>query len=137
MTTKKPARPKPTVVYTVVREIPAETNTHSEPERVFVTKAAAEAFAAQRNRELRDLVNPFGQYRGPGYLVTGGQKAFDALLKKLRLEPPAKLQGGHSLNWGAWWDSNYFDMTDAQRDAIWDALDKFEWYVVKATKLED
>ena len=22
-------------------------------------------------------------------------------------------------------------------DAIWDALDKFEWYQVKATKLED
>lgn len=134
---KKAAKPKPTGVYTVVREIPAETTTHSEPERVFATKKAAEAFAAERNRELRDLVNPFADYREPGYLVTGGPKAFDALLKKLGLTPPVKPKGGYGLNWGAWWDAHYFDMTDAQRGAIWDALDKFEWYQVRATTLED
>lgn len=131
----KPAAPASATVYTAVREMPAETASFTAPERVFATKKAAQAFADARNRELRTLVNPFAD-GSPEYLVKGGDKAFLALVKKLGLALPAMRKNLTYIAWEEWWDRAYFDMSDEQRDAIWSALDKYQWYKVKATELE-
>jgi hypothetical protein len=134
---KKPAKPEVMVAYVVVREIPADSPTFTDPERVFASKSVARKFADERNRDLRRLVNPF-DYHHPDFLVRGGEKALSALVKKLHLPAPKKAQsyGYTGADWEAWWDAHYFDMTDEQRTAIWDALDKYPWYKVKTTKLE-
>jgi len=136
MTAKKPAKPKSTTVYTVVRRIPAESPVYTEPDRVFATKAAARRFAAECNRELRAVMNPF-DCNDPGNAMIGGEKAFVALLKKLGLTPPTKKKGYVYLDWEGWWDTHYFDMTEDQRETLWDALTKYDWYKVKETTLED
>ena len=41
-----------------------------------------------------------------------------------------------SIDWEKWWDAHYFDLTDAQRHAVWDALEKYNWHKVKATQVE-
>lgn len=133
---RMPARkPKVATAFVVVREIPAETPTFTEPERVFASRAEAQAFAEERNRELRALVNPFADY-GPDVSAKGGERALLALVEKLGLADP----GGHKsygyIDWEQWWDRHYFDMTDPQRGAIWDALDKYNWYQVKPTQVE-
>jgi len=134
---QKAAKPRAVPAYVVVREVPSETRSFSDPECVFATKAAAMKFAEARNRELRQLVNPFYD-RSADYLLTGGEKALTALVKQLGLPVPAKSKSyGYSIiEWMQWWDGHYFDMTDAQREAIWDALDKYNWYTVKTTKVE-
>lgn len=132
---KKAARPRAVTAYVAVREIPSELTAFSEPERVFATKAAALRFAEERNRELRRLVSPFAE-RSAEYLLTGGEKALTVLVKKLKLPAPAKHKTYGTIDWEGWWDGHYFDMTDAQRDAIWDALDKYNWYRVRETKVE-
>lgn len=128
-------KPKVATAFVVVRELPAETPTFTEPERVFASRAEAQSFAGERNRELRALVNPFTDY-GPDVSAKGGERALLTLVEKLGLADP----GGHKsygyIDWEQWWDRHYFDMTDPQRDAIWDALDKYNWYQVKPTQVE-
>jgi hypothetical protein len=133
---KTPAKPKSVTAYVVRRRVPAEGESYTEPERVFATKAAAQKLTDERNAELRAMVNPFERYP-PQYVITGGENAFLALLKKLRLTPPKKPKSDRMwINWEGWWDDSYFDMTDVQREAIWDALDRFDWYQVATTTVE-
>jgi hypothetical protein len=137
---KKPAKKAPkakkVTAFAVQRQLPAENTSYSDPDRLFATKSAAAAHAAALNRELRAYINPF-ESNSPQYAMTGGEKAFFALLKKLKLTAPKKPPGEYSyIDWEQWWDRSYFNMTDAQRDAIWDVLDKFYWYEVKSTTLE-
>jgi hypothetical protein len=132
---KKATKPKPVTVYTVVRKIPAESPTYSEPDRVFATRATAKRFADERNAELRALTNPF-DCNDPDMSMTGGEKAFVALLKQHKLPVPAAPKGYAYIDWENWWDRHYFDMTNAQREALWRALNKFDWYKVKETTLE-
>lgn len=134
-TAKKPT--KPAMVYMAVRTMRAANESFTEPDRVFATKAAAQKYADQLNRELRILTNPFGEYLGPADLVSEGEDAFIALLKKVGVTIPKPQKGERYVDWEAWWDRSYFDITDAQREAIWDVLDEFEWYGVKQTTLED
>lgn len=134
--TKKPA--KPAKAYIVVREMVSVNRSYTEPDRVFVSKAAARKYAEQLNRELRGLVNPFADDTDVEWLMSRGEKGLVALVKKLRLPAPKKdnPHGYAYIDWEKWWDENYFNITDAQRDAIWDALDKYNWYTVKETTLE-
>ena len=131
------AAKKAATVYVVVRPIPSEAPVFTDPDRVFATKATAQAHADLLNRELRRLLNPFDD-RNAADLLEGGEKALLALVQRLRLSAPPKRVLSMTLytDWRAWWDGYYFDMTDAQRDAIWDALDKFDWYTVNSTTLE-
>jgi hypothetical protein len=134
---KKPAKPRPATAYIVVRELSGEVTSYTEPDRVFTDRKAAKAHAAELNRQLRTFGGPFQNYSEPDSCMKGGEKAFIALVKKLKLPVPKKEPGGYSyIDWEAWWDRHYFDMTEAQRDAIWDALDKFDWYRVQETELE-
>jgi hypothetical protein len=132
----KPKKPRALPAFVVVRELASESPSFSEPERVFATKSDSLKFAVERNRDLRQLVNPFCD-RSVDYLLKGGEKALLALVKSLDLPVPKKGNSGHSfIDWEVWWDAHYFDMTDTQRDAIWDVLDKYNWYTVKATMVE-
>jgi hypothetical protein len=134
---KKP--PKPVTAYIVVREMVSANRSYTEPDRVFVSKKTARKYAEQINRELRTLLNPFDDGHSPGDLMSEGQEAFNALLKKLGVSAPKKLKGDpyiSSRDWAVWWDRTYLDMTEGQRDVIWDALDEFEWYKVMETTLE-
>ncbi len=132
---QKPAQPAALAVYTVVRPIPAEVPTHSEPERVFATRAAAKTHADELNGQVRALTNPFGD-SGPEWTMPGGEKALVALLKTHKLPVPAKKKGYNFIDWEEWWDRHYFDMTDDQREALWLAQKKYNWYTVKETTLE-
>ena len=135
--TRKPAKPKPVTVYIVVRTMISVNESYTEPDRVFVSKSEAQKYAKQLNRELRALTNPFADDRGPEMLMSDGDDdTFLALLQKLGLPVP-KTPAGSYIDWAKWWDRVYFETTEAQRDAIWDALDEFEWYKVKQTTLED
>jgi hypothetical protein len=134
-TPKAPPLPKPTNVYFVAREMVSVNKSYTEPDRVFASKAAAKEYAGQLNRELRALANPFADDAEADWLISRGEKALLALVKKLKLPDPKKA-GSSYIEWEQWWDGHYFDMTDAQRDAIWDALDKFNWYAVQTTQME-
>jgi hypothetical protein len=134
---KKPAKPKPAPAYVVVRELRGESPTFTEPDRVFADRKAAQAHADELNRQLRTHTGPFQNYNDPDNSMKGGERAFLTLVKKLKLPVPKKEGDGYSyINWEAWWDRHYFDMTEEQRDALWDALDKFDWYHVQETELE-
>ena len=135
MTRRATAKPKAVTAYVVVREFFGETKTYTEPDRVFASRAAARRYADDLNAQLRALTNPFEGW-SPDFAMTGGEKALIQLVRKLGLTPPAKQKGYAYIDWQAWWDRGYFDMTDAQRAAIWDALDKYNWYKVKATTVE-
>jgi hypothetical protein len=133
---KRPAKPKPVTGYIVVRQMVSENENYTEPDCVFASKGAALKHAKQFNSELRALTNPFAEDSELDWLMTGGEKALLALLKKLAVRVPKEKKGQPYIDWEAWWDDSYFNMTDAQRDAIWDALDAFNWYTVKKTTVE-
>ena len=134
---KKPAKRKPVKAYIAVRKMVSVNESYTEPDRVFATRSTARKYADQLNREIRELTNPFAGDRDPGWLLSGGEEAIHALVKKLKLPAPKKGAGYSAYTeWERWWDSHYFDMTDAQRDALWDAFDEFEWYKVKEVELE-
>jgi hypothetical protein len=126
-----------TKVYVVVRERRGETTCYTPPDRVYATEAAARADADARNAELRKVLNPFSE-GDASYVAHGGEAGLKKLLEKLQLPlpKPTKMYGNSYIDWAAWWDAHYFDMTDAQRNAIWDALTKFPWYLVRETTLE-
>jgi hypothetical protein len=133
---KKSAKPKPVAASVVVRELPSEVTNYTEPTTVYANKQAATARAKALNAELRAVTNPF-EGCSAEYMVKGGEKALLALLKEIGAPAPAKPKPSYPyIDWEKWWDGAYFDMTDAQRDAIWDALDKFDWYEVKTVTVE-
>ena len=132
----KAAKPKPVAAYIVVRELPSEVTNYTEPSTVFADKKAAAALAKKLNAELRAVMNPFEGYSAE-YMVKGGEKALLALIKEIGAPAPAKPKPSYPhIEWEKWWDESYFDMTDAHRDAIWDALAKFHWYEVKTVTVE-
>jgi hypothetical protein len=139
--TKKAAKSKPRepqTVYIAVRPMVSVNESFTEPDRVFATRAAAQAHADRLNRELRTLTNPFADDRYPGdFLKSGDDDDFIKVVKKLGLAVPKPPKGQSYLNWEEWWDLTYPDLTDVQRIVLWDALNEFEWYAVKKTLLED
>lgn len=133
---KRPAKPKRVEAYIVVREMPSEVTNYTEPGTVFASRKAATARAKELNAELRAVMNPFEGY-ALEYMVKGGEKALLAVLKETGAPLPVKPKPSYPyFEWEKWWDNSYFDMTDAQRDAVWDALAKFEWYQVKIVTVE-
>jgi hypothetical protein len=138
---KKPAKKakapkKPVTAYFAVREMVSVNRSYTEPDRMFTSRTEAQKYADKLNRELRQFTNPFDDDHDVQWLLTDGEDALFALVKKFRLPAPQKYKGYSSVDWERWWDAHYFDMSDAQRDAIWDALDQFNWYKVKTTELE-
>jgi len=133
---KKPVRPRPMTVYAVQRRINGyEGPADGEPERIFADKKAAEQYATERTHACRVFLNPFADELA-GNSITGGEKKLVAVVKKLGLKPPQKKKSDYYTDWHGWWDQMYHDMSDAQRDAIWDSLNKLKLYQVVETMLE-
>jgi hypothetical protein len=125
-------------VYTVVRKVYGVNGDtqYTPPEQIFATAELAQRHADTLNRELVTLGLPFEHYNA-GALIKGGDKALSALVEKMGLVPPDKAGPyGRGLDWATWWNENYFNMTDDQRDALCRALDQFAWYAVRPTTLE-
>jgi hypothetical protein len=135
---KRVAKPKAITVFAVqqFRVIPGECTIYGFPERVFAEKHDAEQYAAALSKQLRATHNPFSLVQ-PAFVVTGGERKMRAIVTKLGLTAPTAMEGSPYTDWGGWWDQLYYDMTDAQRDAIWDALDKLRLYTVVKTTLEE
>lgn len=133
---KRPAKPKPVKAYVAVQTLEDENKSYSEPDRVFLSREAAQAHADRLNREVRELLNPFAGEREAGWLTTGGDRAFAAALKRLGVPSP-KPPKSQFYDWEGWWSRVCHELTAEQRDGIWDALDKYEWFAVRETTLED
>ena len=133
---KSAAKSKGVIVYTAQRLLNKYDRSYTEPDRIFADKTAAQLYADERNRELRAITNPFHDCYAHD-ISKGGQKALVARVKKLKLKPPTKKKGEWGVNWEAWWDDNYFNMTDDQRDAIWERLTEFNFYQVTTTTMEE
>ena len=134
---KVPAAPKlkAVVVYAVQRvTFGGEGLSDGEPERVFADEKAARKYAKERARAYREYMNPF--YWGGSDLIRGGEKKLTEVVTKLGLKPPTRKKSDYYTDWSGWWDRNYPDMTEAQRDAIWAALDRLKLYQVVKTTLE-
>lgn len=132
---KKKAPPKPRKVYLAVREMAQVNESFTEPDRAFASKKAAQEYAAQLNRELRALTNPFADEREPGFIMSDEEKLW-TLLKTFNIVEPKPPKGGY-VRWDQWWARVAAELTEEQRDAVWDVFDEFEWYKVKETTLED
>jgi hypothetical protein len=136
---KPPARSKRQKVYVVQQKTSGVYGDaqYTPPDRVFITQEAAQRYADDLNRELVALGGPFA-YGNAGYLIEGGDKALTAIVERMGLRPPTARAGptGRNLDWSGWWNDNYFNMTDDQREELCKALDKFEWFQVRTTTLE-
>lgn len=122
--------------YIVVRVISGEQSCFTTPNHVFADRNAAHAHSDELNRQLRAITGPFQHDNHPDNTMTGGESAFLSLLKKLKLPVPKKRTDYNFIDWAAWWDRYYFDMTHEQREAIWNALDRFNWYHVREVEME-
>lgn len=134
-TAKAPPKPKPRKVYLAVREMEQVNRSYTEPDRVFASRKAAQEHAAALNRDLRALTNPFADEREPGFIMSDEDKLW-ALLKTFNIAEPKAPKGGY-IRWDKWWAQVAAELTEEQRDAVWNLFDEYEWYKVKQTTLED
>lgn len=132
---RKKAPPKPRKVYLAVREISTVNTSFTEPDRVFASKKAAQEYADALNRELRAFTNPFANDTEPGFIMSDEDKLW-ALLKTFNIAEPKAPKGGY-VRWDRWWAQVAAELTEEQRDAVWDVFDEFEWFKVKETTLGD
>jgi hypothetical protein len=108
---------------------------YTDPDRVFATEERAKQYADTLNRELLTVGTPF-EYFDVSSLIGGGDKSLTALVTRLGLPLPTTRNLRNNLDWTSWWNANYFNITDAQRNELCLALDRFEWYQVRTTTLE-
>ena len=113
---------------------------HIEPEGVpilaFTREAAASARAKQLTAEARRELNPFQfMYNDVESIMHGDEEALLLALGKMDLPFVAlkRYPTNYSreiIDWPAWYDDIADDLTDAERDAIWNLLDRLELYRV-------
>jgi hypothetical protein len=117
---------------------------HGIPVAALTTRAAAQRRAEELTRAARLETNPF--------LLEGGELEFLSSLEEetildrltgLGLPPPGVISG-HEYSWrnglrdwAAWYDDLASQLTDAQRDGVWDLLDLLVLYAVVPVKLEE
>ena len=112
---------------------------HESPEgvpvRAFDTKAKAVKHAKQLTAEARQELNPFQfTYQDIEAIVEGDEDDLIAALAKHGLPSPQQVAitsyGSHLIDWPRWYDDLADTLTDAERDAIWNLLDRLELYRV-------
>lgn len=101
-------------------------------ERVFTSRAAAEAHCRELNRSGRGWANPFEWSGGPKATCSAGVPSLRRSLKKLGIPTPKRGQ-----DWSEWWESVRPGMTAEQCEAVWDLLDNFRAFVIVKVPLED
>jgi hypothetical protein len=95
--------------------------------RSFATTEEADTFCKEQEQATRARVNPFA-CGGPAlhYQSHLDDDRLRDWLLDAGLEPPA----AGSIDWRAWYDESAPRMSQAQRDALWQALDKVRFYRV-------
>ncbi|HJZ92634.1 MAG TPA: hypothetical protein VKE40_17290 [Gemmataceae bacterium] len=101
----------------------------SDRVRTFPDRDVAEADARRREWDVRRRVNPFhcGGPRLHYQTSFDAARLFDWFLD-LGLDPPGVTPD--SAVWTAWWDRYQPEMTDAQRAAAWEVLDRVRFFRV-------
>jgi hypothetical protein len=101
----------------------------SDRVRTFPDREAAEADTRRREWDVRRRVNPFrcGGPRLHYQTRFDAARLFDWFLD-LGLDPPGVTPD--SAVWAAWWDRYQPEMTDAQRAAAWEVLDRVRFFRV-------
>ena len=116
----------------------AENHVESEgvPILAFTRKAAASARVKHLTADARRELNPFQfMYNDVESIMDGDEEALMLALGKMDL-PPAILKrrrteySSEIIDWPAWYDDIADTLTDAERDAIWNLLDRLELYRV-------
>jgi hypothetical protein len=114
---------------------------HESPEgvpvRAFDTKAKAAKYARDLTEEAKRELNPFQfTYQDVDLLMKGDgdELALIAALEKQKLPSPQHVArtsyGSHNIDWPRWYDEIADSLTDAEREAIWNLLDRLELYRV-------
>jgi hypothetical protein len=105
----------------------------------FRSRKQAEAYCRELEQQARRELSPF-QFGEELELLTSLKKpALDRGLRQLGLKPPTakafRAEWG-GIDWRAWWDAVAADLTDAQREGIFDLLDRLRFYEVTQAEFD-
>jgi len=110
------------------------------PLRCFRSREEAEACCQELEQQARRELSPFQFHMGELELLTTlSEKEFRQALGKLGLTPPtgtAFRTEWRSIDWRVWWDAVAADLTDAQREGVFDLLDELRFYEVVQAELD-
>jgi hypothetical protein len=97
--------------------------------RSFKRRANAERDRDQRERAARACVNPF-TCGGPAlhYQTSLDAGRLHDWLLDAGIEPPAA--NGGKVDWAGWWQRTHEQLTEAQHDRVWEALDRVRFFEV-------
>jgi hypothetical protein len=98
--------------------------------RSYQSRAVAERTRQKRERDARNAVNPFTcGGRALHYQTSLDADRLHDWLLDAGIEPPARAADG-SRDWAAWWDKNYLSLSEAQKEKVWEALDRVKFFEV-------
>jgi hypothetical protein len=100
------------------------------PLLAFTTREAAQADAQRREAWERTGRNPFAFGETLAERTTMPEGVFRDFLTDLGLTPPPPRR--EEADWAGWWERNAPTMTQHQRQAVWDVLDRVRFYTVAA-----
>jgi len=101
------------------------------PLRLFTDRPKAEEWANGLGRAARGQLNPFDL----GYFITEltvlSEMELQERIVDLGLVPPDEHPGLQAWSdWRGWWEATVGTMAEAQRDGVWDLLDRLRLYEV-------
>jgi len=92
----------------------------------FDTFEVADAERAKREEARRKGLNPFECGPAVQYWSHLDEPRLRDWLNDRGIDPPAK-----GVAWSAWWDKAHKKLSDTQRAAVWEALDKVRFFAVR------
>jgi len=98
-------------------------------ESSFATEAEAQDDARRREADARAKVNPFRcgtTWADRSHLP---EAVFSDFLRDAGVEPPAAAPD-EPIDWAAWWDEKAKHLGDAQRQRVWEGLDRVRFFQV-------
>jgi hypothetical protein len=104
------------------------------PVKTFLSREKAEAYRLQQEHAARKK----GEFTNPFWLAglswddwsSTSQEEFDRRLRELDVRPLGRQYPSE------WWEEVERNLTDEQRNAIWDLLDRVQLFVVEETAVE-
>jgi hypothetical protein len=108
----------------------------------FRDRERAEAYCRELQRQARRELSPFRFIQELEFLedlTSLSEKALCQGLRKLGLKPPTVRTfptKWKTINWWAWWDAVAGDLSDAQREGIYELLDRLHFYEVVEAELD-
>jgi len=122
----------------------ATENPTAVPLRAFGKRKDAEVHRAELERDARREASPFRYGFEVAHVTSLDESTLRQRITRLGLEPPEQPAGERLpcdtlTPWREWWNHTAGGLTDGQREAIWDLLDRLSFYqVVEApADLED